>query len=77
MVPAKQSSYKIHLPNSDKNFHQLQQTEVTFVRFQVLTAASMIFRVVFWDILPCKMIVHRRFRGRQSFYTAVYPRRQL
>jgi hypothetical protein len=31
------------------------------VRFQVLTAASMMFRVVFWDILPCKMIVDRRF----------------
>jgi hypothetical protein len=54
----------------------------------------MLFRVVFWDILPCKIIVARRFRGanchhhpggstylwnvgRQSFYTAVYPRRQL
>jgi hypothetical protein len=23
----------------------------------------MMFRVVFWDILPCKMIVDRRFRG--------------
>jgi hypothetical protein len=23
----------------------------------------MLFRVVFWDILPCKMIVDRRFRG--------------
>jgi hypothetical protein len=33
------------------------------VRFQVLTAASMMFRVVFWDVLPCKMIVDRRFRG--------------
>jgi hypothetical protein len=22
-----------------------------------------IFRVVFWDILPCKMIIDRRFRG--------------
>jgi hypothetical protein len=33
------------------------------MRFQVLTAASMMFRVVFWDILPCKMIVDRRFRG--------------
>jgi hypothetical protein len=31
------------------------------VRFQVLTAASMI-RIVFWDVLPCKMIVDRRFR---------------
>jgi hypothetical protein len=32
------------------------------VRFQVLTAASMMFRIVFWDVLPCKMIVDRRFR---------------
>jgi hypothetical protein len=24
----------------------------SFVRFQVLTAASMMFRVVFWDMLP-------------------------
>jgi hypothetical protein len=28
-----------------------------FVRFQVLTAASMMFRIVFWDVLPCKMII--------------------
>jgi hypothetical protein len=27
------------------------------VRFQVLTAASMKFRFVFWDVLPCKIIV--------------------
>jgi hypothetical protein len=33
------------------------------VRFQVLTAASMKFRTVFWDILPCKMIVDRRLRS--------------
>jgi hypothetical protein len=33
------------------------------VRFQVLTAASMMFRIVFLDVLPCKMIVDRRFRG--------------
>jgi len=26
----------------------------------------MMFRVVFWDILPCKMIVDRRFRVRTS-----------
>jgi hypothetical protein len=26
------------------------------VRFQVLTAASMMFRIVFWDVLPCKMM---------------------
>jgi hypothetical protein len=30
------------------------------MRFQVLTAASMMFRVVFWDMLPCKIIVDRR-----------------
>jgi hypothetical protein len=34
-----------------------------YVRFQVLTAASMKFRFVFWDVLPCKIIVDRRFRG--------------
>jgi hypothetical protein len=33
------------------------------VRFQVLTAANMMFRIVFWDVLPCKIIVDRRFRG--------------
>jgi hypothetical protein len=33
------------------------------LRFQVLTAASMKFRIVFWYVLPCKMIVDRRFRG--------------
>jgi hypothetical protein len=25
--------------------------------------ALMKFRIVFWDVLPCKIIVHRRFRG--------------
>jgi hypothetical protein len=34
-----------------------------WVRFQVLTAASMKFGFVFWDVLPCKVIVDRRFRG--------------
>jgi ABC-type multidrug transport system fused ATPase/permease subunit len=34
-----------------------------FVRFKVLTAANMMFRIVFWDVLSCKMIVDRRFRG--------------
>jgi hypothetical protein len=37
-----------------------------YVRFQVLTAASMMFRAVFWVVLP-----------RQSFYPPVQPRRQL
>jgi hypothetical protein len=27
------------------------------VRLQVLTAASMKFRIVFWDVVPCKIIV--------------------
>jgi hypothetical protein len=36
---------------------------IVSVRFQVPTAASMMFRVVFWDILPCKIIVDRRFRN--------------
>jgi hypothetical protein len=62
------------------------------VRFQVLTAASMKVRIVFWHVLQCKIIVDRRFRGtcrlhhqgwvlwnvgRQLFYTAVHPRRQF
>jgi hypothetical protein len=33
------------------------------VRPQVLTAASMKFRFVFWTVLPCKIIVHRRFNA--------------
>jgi hypothetical protein len=33
------------------------------VRFQVHTASSMKFGIVFWDVLPCKIIVDRRFRG--------------
>jgi hypothetical protein len=33
------------------------------VRFQVLTAVSMKFRV-FWDVVPCSYVeVDRRFRG--------------
>jgi hypothetical protein len=32
------------------------------VGFQVLTAASMKFRFVFWDVMPRKIIVDRRFR---------------
>jgi hypothetical protein len=43
---------------SDYNQEHIRQ-----VRFQVLTAASMKFRIVFWDVLPCKIIVDRRFIG--------------
>jgi hypothetical protein len=36
---------------------------VSVLRFQVLTAASMKFRV-FWDVAPCSHVeVDRRFRG--------------
>jgi hypothetical protein len=42
--------------------------DTVFMRFQVLTAASMMFRVVFWVILPCKIIVDRRFR--RQFWTS-------
>jgi hypothetical protein len=38
------------------------------VRFQVLTAASMKVRIVFWDVLPCKIIVDRRFRDACCLY---------
>jgi hypothetical protein len=31
------------------------------VRFKVLTAVSMEFRFVFWDVLPCKIIVDNYF----------------
>jgi hypothetical protein len=39
-----------------------------YVRFQVLTAASMMFRAVFWVVLPGEMIVDRRFRGAYSLH---------
>jgi hypothetical protein len=28
----------------------------------------MMFRIVFWDVLPCKIIVDRRFRGTYCLY---------
>jgi hypothetical protein len=36
---------------------QKDRLQEYYVRFQVLTAASMMFRAVFWVVLPCKMIV--------------------
>jgi hypothetical protein len=41
------------------------------VRFQVLTATSKMFIIVFWDVLPCKIIVERRFRGAFSLLPVV------
>jgi hypothetical protein len=40
----------------------LNQKKADNVRYQVLTAANIKFRFVFWDVLPCK-IIDRRFRG--------------
>jgi len=48
-----------------RNFDVMLGQALNYVRFQVLTAASMKFRIVFWDVLPCKIIVDRRFRWRQ------------
>jgi hypothetical protein len=47
---------------SVENHGVIISTEETSVRFQVLTAASMKFRIVFWDVLLCKIIINRRFR---------------
>jgi hypothetical protein len=33
------------------------------VKVETNVHISMMFRAVFWDVLPCKMIVDRRFRG--------------
>jgi hypothetical protein len=41
----------------------LNRIKVWGVRFQVLTAASMMFRAVFWVVLPCKMIVWTRYEA--------------
>jgi hypothetical protein len=44
------------------------------VTYQILTAVcmKMMFRVVFWDILPCKMIVDRRFRDAYCLHHQVH-----
>jgi hypothetical protein len=40
----------------------------------------MTFRIVFWDVLPCKIIVDRRFRdgvsGNLHAPATLYPRRK-
>jgi hypothetical protein len=46
-----------------ENLGRLIFTFSNLVRFHVLTAASMKFRIVSWDVLPCKIIVDRRFRA--------------
>jgi hypothetical protein len=36
------------------------------------TKRSMMFRAVFWVVLPCKMIVDRRFRGAYCLHHRLY-----
>jgi hypothetical protein len=64
--------FRRHLPIFSLGVHRLYALWVYIhllcglvykVRFQVLTAASMKFTFFFWDVLPCKIIVERRFRG--------------
>jgi hypothetical protein len=64
-----------------KNVSLVELTQSN-VRFQVLTAASMKFRFVFWDVLPCKIIFDPRFRGACCvhhqgvvFYPKINPNR--
>jgi hypothetical protein len=60
--------------NNNINF----QSSLLFVRFQVLTAASMKFRFVFWDQGDDNVGSTYLWNvGRQLFYTAVHPRRQI
>jgi hypothetical protein len=48
-------------------------TSLIFVRFQVLTATSMKFRFVFWDVLPCKIIVDAlMMEAARTSETSVY-----
>jgi hypothetical protein len=42
-----------------------------YVRFQVLMAASMKFRFVFWDVLPCKIIVNLMMEAARTSKTSV------
>jgi hypothetical protein len=64
-----QSIYRVwvrfaqNFENFSINWYGCEFLSVLYLRFQVLTAASMMFRIVFWDVLPCKMIVERHFRG--------------
>jgi hypothetical protein len=54
------------------------QFDVTREEEHGKSAVSMMFRAVFWDILPCKMVVDRRFRGAYCLHHQgwVIPTRQ-
>jgi hypothetical protein len=40
---------------------------------RILVKRIMKFRIVFWDVLPCKMIVDRRFRGACCLHHHHHP----
>jgi hypothetical protein len=54
-------------------------SEVLQVRFQVLTAASMKFKIVFWDVLLYYTTVHPRTRYSKfdKFFFAVFPNYEI
>jgi hypothetical protein len=49
---------------------------MNIIKVNVLRLKLKVFRAVFWVILPCKMIVDRRFRGTYCLHRPC-PRRQL
>jgi hypothetical protein len=63
LCPASHCFKIVKLANISLYIEIQEWIKATDVRFQVLTAASMMFRIVFWDVLPCKIIVDRRFGG--------------
>jgi hypothetical protein len=42
--------------------HKIANT-MQHTKLPILKSKSLMFRAVFWVVLPCKMIVDRRFRG--------------
>jgi hypothetical protein len=51
------TSRKSNVTENRKKVHS------NFTRKQIQQRKNIVFRIVFWDVLPCKMIVDRRFRG--------------
>jgi hypothetical protein len=47
------------------------ETACKYVRFQVLMVAGMKFRFVFWDVLPCKIIVNLMMEAAHTSETSV------
>jgi hypothetical protein len=49
--------------NRSLNYDYLDNHMQSNIGSCMLGNKSRMFRIVFWDVLPCKMIVDRRFRG--------------